>query len=122
MSEYGVFLVKKDRKIRYYQYISKVMWNYTKMYLLPGHESEEKFNILVSFTSLKSENMINALKRHLVKGAEKEFVIAIYNVQQQNFSRDLNKLKGVAEKLERYKEIEWPKYQELKEFKEQHAN
>ena len=75
--------------------------------LLPGNETEERLNLIIQLTSIKSEQQIKALTRYLVDGWDEVLVIDVYNVDKSNFRRDLNKLKVKAEIVEQIKALDW---------------
>ena len=77
--------------------------------LAPGLESIESFTIILSLTSLRSENMIRALRIHLVQGVSIENACATAGVSTSNFHRDLGLLNDVARKIDRYFEINYRK-------------
>ena len=71
-------------------------------YLLPGHETEQSIDILLSMTSLKSDGMRKALRYHLVNGAADKYACIVGGVTKGNFSRDLKKLNDIAKKIDDY--------------------
>ena len=90
-------------------------------YLLQGMEDAERFDILLSFTRIDSDDVKAALRDHLVKPAEgkpggfsKTSAAQFNNVDVSNFDRALKRLNAVAAKVERVKEIDWAKQQSVK--------
>ena len=79
-------------------------------YLLQGHESAERMEIIFSFTKMDSEPMKAAIIDHLVNGHPKEFAAKTHLVLQPNFSRAMDKLNVIAGKIERIKELDWAKF------------
>jgi len=80
-------------------------------YVHAGMESPERFELLVSLTGLRSENQINALRDHLVKGIPVEAVMVLYGItNKSNLERDLDKVNDVATTVEKIKECDWAKF------------
>lgn len=80
-------------------------------YVHAGMESPERFELLVSLTSLRSENQINALRDHLVKCVPIEVVMVLYGItNKSNLERDLDKVNDVATTVEKIKECDWAKF------------
>ena len=75
-------------------------------YFNPGDESEEKIDLIISLTGIRSEAMIKSLKSHLVDGFPTKYAGTFNGVLQQNFSRDLAKLNEQADKLRRINELD----------------
>ena len=71
-----------------------------------GCESEEKIDLIISFTGIRSEPMIKSLKQHLVDGVPEKYASKFNGVLQQNFDRDLEKLNKEARKVNRINELD----------------
>jgi len=84
-------------------------------YLIQGNEDKEKIEILISNTSIKSANIIAAIIDHFCLNMTKSEAAILNNVKLGNLSRDIAKINHVAKGFERIKELDWPKYKELKE-------
>ncbi len=67
--------------------------------LTPGCESEEKIDLLISLTNMKSKAMAKSLKKHLVDGLAEKYACTFNGTLQQNFNRDLKKVNLVAETI-----------------------
>lgn len=78
-------------------------------YLLPGGESQARFDLLLSLSKITSENLISALEDHLVKGMPDSHAALINGVAKGNFSRSLTRLNKVAKTVEKIKELDWQK-------------
>lgn len=76
-------------------------------YLLPGGESERRFELLLSRTGLRSESVIAALREIYVNGLLPERAAARFGLKKTNLSRDQGKLEAVAATLEALKEIDY---------------
>lgn len=75
-----------------------------------GSQSQERFNLLINQTGLRSENQIAALCDYLVKGVSLEACCTIHDIRNKsNLERDLEKINQVAEFVEKIKEIDWEK-------------
>ena len=68
--------------------------------LMQGGESSRQFEILLGLTSIRSEDMIHALRQHYVEGFEEE--IASMVVDLPNFKRAAKKLDAVARAIDAY--------------------
>ncbi|QUM85311.1 PapB/FocB family fimbrial expression transcriptional regulator [Moritella sp. 28] len=76
-------------------------------FLTKGLEPEERINLLLQLTKIDSENIKSALADHLTKGLAESDAAMLNNVSQQNFSRVLKRLNGVAGVVEKIKELDW---------------
>lgn len=76
-------------------------------YLFAGNQSEERFRLLLSFTSIRSADIVTALGRHLVKGESIELSSLMADVPKENVKRALDKLEIVAGNIELVKEIDF---------------
>ena len=70
--------------------------------LLQGMECQERFNLILSFTSIRSKPIIEALRRHYVDGLALELIF----VDAGNFNRAKTKMGIAAWKVERIKELD----------------
>jgi len=78
-------------------------------FLTKGLEPEERINLLLQLTKIDSENIKSALADHLTKGLAESDAAMLNNVSQQNFSRALKRLNGVAGVVEEVKKLDWNK-------------
>lgn len=67
--------------------------------LSPGLLNEESFTHLISFTSIRSEPLIAALKDHLVNGLTKSEAYTKHDVDKTIFSRKLPVIQKVYDKI-----------------------
>jgi hypothetical protein len=74
--------------------------------LCPGLESERRVALLLSLTSIKSENKIGALVDHLCKGRPLDMSAMLNDVDEKNFKRTLKTLNAVALIVEQIKECD----------------
>lgn len=74
-------------------------------FLYAGSESEERFEIILSFTSIKSESIKKALKYHYVLGWDDKALETI-GIHIPNFKRAQKVIEGVAEKLNKLYELD----------------
>lgn len=81
--------------------------------LIPGFESPERIELMLSLTKISSENLINALMLHYtvtyLESAPWRAAIR-HNVQLSNFVRGQERLEEVAAIVEKIKELDWEKY------------
>lgn len=75
-------------------------------YLLPGHEPQERLEVILTFTDITSENMIAALEDHLVKGHPLSYAATMNDIPKGNLSRNLKVLNDVARRIEKVKDID----------------
>lgn len=86
-------------------------------YLLQGGEPEQRLDILLSFTDIRSKSVIQALRDHLQKdwrGLNEASAAALNGVELSNFSRALKALNEKTAAHEKLKELDW---QHLKSVK-----
>lgn len=76
-------------------------------YLMQGMETGERLNLLLSLTNIRSENVIDALHDHLVKGLADSTAAAINGCTQSNFKRALDAVEAVAATVEQIKQLDW---------------
>lgn len=80
-------------------------------YVHGGMESQERFELLVSLTGLRSENQIAALRDHLVKAVPLDAAMVMNGVtNKSNLERDLDKINDVATTVEKIKELDWASF------------
>lgn len=75
--------------------------------LIAGMESEERVRLLLQLTSIRSEGITNALIDHLVKGHSVAMAAALNSERDKNIRRAVDVVEGVADVVERIKEIDW---------------
>jgi len=76
-------------------------------YIVQGSQSEQRFNMLLKLTRISSEDVIDALRDHLVVGLAETTAATINNVSLSNFNRALTSLNAAAELVEKIKELDW---------------
>lgn len=77
-----------------------------KMYI-PGLESEERFNHILSLTNIRSKDIIEALHSHIVNGHDEE--VSALLIDLSNFKRALRKFNHTLTIIEKIKEHDWGK-------------
>ena len=78
--------------------------------LVKGIEPQERVNLIMQLTKIKSENIRSALIDHLSKGLSVNDAAMLNDVPQQNFNRALKRLNEVAAVVEKIKEFDWDKF------------
>ncbi|MGL4939406.1 PapB/FocB family fimbrial expression transcriptional regulator [Shewanella sp.] len=78
-------------------------------YLLPGGESDRRFELLLSLTRLSSDNVVSALRDYLVHGMSDTVACVVNRVAKGNFSRSSATMNDVSSTVEAIKEIDWEK-------------
>jgi hypothetical protein len=86
-------------------------------YLFIGSQSEQRFELLLSLTRINSDDVVSALYDHLVKGASENSAAIINGISMSNFNRAFKKLNEVAAAVERVKEIDLRKLNQLSDNK-----
>lgn len=76
-------------------------------YYVPGQMSQEKFDHVLSLTSIRSEDMIKSMQLHVVKGMGLTNVCWITDVDINNLKRALVKFNGKLTTIEKVKELDW---------------
>lgn len=76
-------------------------------YLLAGNESKARFDLMIQFTSIKSESMIASLSDHLVRGFTVSQAAIINGTKQQNVTKNLLVMEKKIKIHEALKEMEW---------------
>ena len=76
-------------------------------YLLPGMESQTRFDLMIQFTRIKSVNIIGALRDHLVHGLTEDLASFKNGLPQQNSNRALIALESMVAIHEKMKEVEF---------------
>ena len=75
-------------------------------YLLSGGYNPKKLELLLSLTSIRSEDIRAAISDHLVRGASIDLAAALNLVDAGNLKRSLKKLNEVARVVEEVKNID----------------
>lgn len=75
-------------------------------YLLSGGYNPQKLELMLSLTSIRSEDIRSAIHDHLVKGAAIDTAAALNLVDSGNLNRALKKLNEVASVVEQIKNID----------------
>ena len=78
-------------------------------YLLSGMESQERIYLLLKFTSIRSQELKQALNAHLVDGLPAIRSAARFGITNGNFTRALNRLESAAKTVEQIKELDFYK-------------
>jgi len=83
-------------------------------YLVVGHESKARIDLLFKLTKIKSDDVKDAILDHLVRGHAEKIAVALNLVDQGNFNRGLARLNEVAGTVEAIKELDWDKFMSVK--------
>lgn len=79
-------------------------------HLHAGNQSQNRFNLLLRLTSIRSEAIQGALEDHLVKGHQLEAASAFNDVPVSNVMRAVDKLEEVAGIVEDIKAEDWDRF------------
>jgi hypothetical protein len=75
-------------------------------YLLAGHESKERIELLLQLTKINSDSVRDSITVHLINGFSESDAASIKCVSLSNFNRALARLNEVAGIVEQIKEID----------------
>lgn len=78
--------------------------------LYPGMEPEERVEMILWFTSIKSPKIIRGLKLILTNGFSQELAATTLSIPQGNLNRALSTLNEAAAQVEKVKEFDWQKF------------
>ncbi|AWY02847.1 transcription factor protein [Alteromonas phage JH01] len=73
--------------------------------LLQGGESQLKIDLLLSLTSIRSDNVKRALVAHYVNGSPTANCELVYDLSQQEFHRAKRRLKEVYETVQQLNDV-----------------
>lgn len=79
-------------------------------YLYPGNQSQNRFDLLLSLTSIRSEDIKAAVEDVLVKGHQPEMAASFNGVKLSNLERALNTLEAVENTIEAIKDEDWERF------------
>ena len=74
-------------------------------YLLSGGYNPQKLELLLDSTGIRSEDLIAAIKDHLIRGADKNTSAELNLVDVANLNRAIKKLNMWAERFERWNQL-----------------
>ncbi|MCS6177756.1 hypothetical protein [Shewanella baltica] len=80
-------------------------------HLLPGFESKQRIELLLSLTRISSPEVIAALTLHYTSALPAERAAARHGIELSNFMRGQKKLEQIAATVEAIKAIDWAKLQ-----------
>ncbi|MEM6230697.1 hypothetical protein [Shewanella scandinavica] len=80
-------------------------------HLLPGFESKQRVELLLSLTRISSPEVIAALTLHYTSALPAERAAARHGIELSNFMRGQKKLEQIAATVEAIKAIDWAKLQ-----------
>lgn len=83
-------------------------------YLVQGSQTQERLEWLLKLTRIASEDVITALRLHLVTGLAESTAAHVADVKLSNLKRALDTLNETAEAVEKIKEIDWRSFRSVK--------
>ena len=83
-------------------------------YLSQGSQTEDRLFWLLKLTRISSEDVIDALRDHLVVGLAESTAASVNGVKLSNMKRALDTLNAAAEAVEKIKEIDWRSFRSVK--------
>lgn len=78
--------------------------------LLPGFESKQRIELLLSLTRITSPEVVAALTLHYSSALPAERAAARHHIALSNFMRGQTRLERVAATIESIKELDWEKH------------
>ncbi|ARB12899.1 MULTISPECIES: hypothetical protein [Vibrio] len=78
--------------------------------MLAGMESQERLELVISLTSIRSEPMKAALQRHFVDGVNSSACAALEDIPESNFQRAIDRVQAADAIIEKVKEIDWARF------------
>lgn len=75
-------------------------------YLIAGTVSAERLALLISLTSIRSEDMLEGIHWHLVTGHQLATAAALAQVPSNNLGRAVGKIEAVAAIVEQIKQLD----------------
>ncbi|MCG6443635.1 adhesin biosynthesis transcription regulatory family protein [Vibrio parahaemolyticus] len=82
--------------------------------MIPGMETEQRVNLLISLTSIRSEPQKQALKQHFVEGLNFSACAALFEITESNFQRAIDRVQQVDSVVESIKELDWARFKSEK--------
>lgn len=82
--------------------------------MIQGMETEQRVDLLLSLTNVRSEPQISALKRHFVDGLNASACAAFEGIPESNFQRVIDRLQEVDAKIEQIKDLDWSRFKSEK--------
>lgn len=82
--------------------------------MLKGMESAERFNLILSLTSIRSESQKEALFDYFVKGFCFSTCAAVAGITESNFQRAIDNVQSKDLIVEQIKEIDWARFKSEK--------
>ena len=79
-------------------------------FLISGSEPQKRVELIISFTTMDSEDMHQAIIDHLTRGFSISQSAKINGVAQSNLNRAMATLNVIAGKIEAVKELDWAKF------------
>lgn len=79
--------------------------------LIRGMVNKEQLDLLIGFTSIRSDSVIKMLHRHFVDGWSEDQLVQVFGCSQSNLNRDINKIKQVARDIFCYLRISNVRYE-----------
>ncbi|PNG65017.1 hypothetical protein CRN61_17730 [Vibrio vulnificus] len=78
--------------------------------MIPGMETEERLDLVISLTSIRSEPQQRALKSYFVDGVNSSACAALEEIPESNFQRTIDRVQAVDSVIEKIKEIDWARF------------
>ncbi|MBF4433238.1 hypothetical protein ERJ77_01760 [Vibrio anguillarum] len=78
--------------------------------MLAGMESQERLELVISLTSIRSEPKKAALQRHFVDGVNFSACAALEDIPESNFQRAIDRVQAADAIIEKAKEIDWARF------------
>lgn len=76
-------------------------------YLIPGGESLERLKLLITLTSIRSEDKIGALTAYYSQGHQEDYACMLFDLDVSNFRKACKTIDDVAATVESIKQLDW---------------
>ena len=82
--------------------------------MLQGMESEQRVSLVISLTSMRSEEQKHALKLYFVDGVNFAACAALAEITESNLQRAIDRVQKVDSIVEKVKELDWARFKSEK--------
>ena len=82
--------------------------------MLQGMETDQRLNLVISLTSIRSEPQKLALQKHFVEGLNFSACAALSEISESNFQRAMDRVQAVDDVIEKIKELDWVQFKSEK--------
>lgn len=81
------------------------------VYYIPGGESDARFDLILQLTKIESDDLITAMRKHVVQGLPIARAACAPYVDESNLRRALKSFNDALTIIEKVKELDYAKLQ-----------